>query len=275
MPHAATHSSNEHSSTEADMAISGNRFIIPDRNTSKPSSSSSRKNKGIQATVRGAGVKAPQKTSTPVAGTPRGVRPVPTSTPSSSRPAASNSGGSWNGGGGYSGGGSYGGGGAAPMAMAAAAPAMSETDWLGQDSVFQAAQAAYKNAFDLLAADVDSRRDTYDIDYNNSLRDLGWNTQGNEQWNWEDPLTASGRAHSNQLNDYASRGMLQGSAYADALENLIRSLNQQRDTMGSARDTFLSGLERERAAGQKTRDDNIRQAEVSALERFRNQFTSI
>jgi hypothetical protein len=160
--------------------------------------------------------------------------------------------------------------------MAAPEPVMSETDWLGQDSVFQAAQAAYKNAFDLLASDITSRRDTYNVDYDNSLRDLGWNTQASpNDWNWEDTLTASGRAHNNQLNDFASRGMLQGSAYADALENLIRSLNQQRDTMGTARDTFLGGLERERAAGQKTRDDNIRQAEVAALERYRNQYTAI
>ena len=79
-----------------------------------------------------------------------------------------------------------GGGGMAPMV----APP-SEEDYLAGDGGYQTQLSALQGALQRYLADSDFQRTNYQTDYNQSLRDLGYD-EGAKAWNWDDKLTASG-----------------------------------------------------------------------------------
>lgn len=149
--------------------------------------------------------------------------------------------------------------------------APSEEDYLAGDSGYQTQLSALKGALQRFLADSDFQRTTYQTDYDKSLRDLGYD-EGNKSWNWEDPLTASGRGYQNQLDDFASRGMLQSSGYADAFNELQRLLGQQYDAMSGARGTFMTDLDNQIANYKSESTSNQQAARAEALQRRAAQF---
>ena len=188
-------------------------------------------------------------------------------------PAASSAGGGGGGGyyGGddYSGGGYYGGGGGgvAPMVTAP-----SDEDYLAGDSGYQTQLSALQGALQRYLADADFQRSNYTTDYKRSLRDLGYD-EGTKAWNWNDRLTASGRGYQNQLDDFASRGMLQSQGYADAFQELQRMLNQQYDSLSSAKNTFMTDLDNQIANYKGENTSNQQAARAEALQRRAAQYS--
>lgn len=166
--------------------------------------------------------------------------------------------------GGYSDMGLMGGGGPAPMVTAP-----SEEDYLAGDGSYQSQFAALKGALERYIADSDLQRTNYNTDYGTSLRDLGY-TEGLEgapgKWNWDDVATTSGNAYQGQLNDYASRGMLQSQGYADAASNLERALNQQYGQIQTNKNNFMTDLDRQIAnyKGENTSAQQAARAEAIA-----------
>lgn len=176
--------------------------------------------------------------------------------------------------GGYDGGGGYGGGfDMGGMAPVVAAP--NEEDYLAGDSSYQTQIAALKGALDRYTADSTLQRTNYTTDYGKSLRDLGY-TEGLNgqpgQWNWDDVLTASGRAYQNQLNDFASRGMLQSQGYADANEGLQRQLGQQYDQMLTNKTNFMTDLDRQLANYQAENTSSQQAARAESIARRAAQY---
>lgn len=170
-------------------------------------------------------------------------------------------------------GGSAGGGGGAG-AMGAPAPtvtAPSEEDYLAGDSGFQTQLSALQGALQRYLADSDFQRTNYTTDYNRSLRDLGYD-EGTKAWNWNDPLTASGRGYQNQVNDFASRGMLQSQGYADAYQELQRMLGQQYDSLSGAKNTFMTDMDNQVANFKGENTSNQQAARAEALQRRAAQY---
>lgn len=203
-------------------------------------------------------------------------RPNPAPQPQPQRRTSSNfqRGGS---GGGYPGG-SYGSqlGGGGPSMMSAdmggmppVVSAPSEEDYLAGDGSYQSQFAALKGALERYLADSDLQRTNYNTDYGSSLRDLGY-TEGKDgapgAWNWNDQLTASGKSYQSQLNDFASRGMLQSQGYADAATDLERMFNQQYQQTLTNKNNFMTGLDRETAnyKGENTAAQQAARAEAIA-----------
>lgn len=124
-------------------------------------------------------------------------------------------------------------------------------------------------------ADTDLQRNNYLADYNSSLRDLGY-TEGLNgapgQWNWNDTLTASGKAYQNQLNDFASRGMIQSQGYADANSDLVRMLEQQYGQMLTNRNNFTGDLDRQLANSQAENTASQQAARAEAIARRAAQY---
>lgn len=173
----------------------------------------------------------------------------------------SDSGGSYGGPSGYSDPGS----GSLPPAVSAP----SEEDYLKGDSQYQVQFAALKAALERYNADTQLQRTNYTTDYNKSLRDLGYTeglNGGAGSWNWNDQLTASGRAYQNQLNDFASRGMLQSQGYADAASDLERMLNDQYGQLSTNKTNFMTDLDRQLAnyKGENTSSQAAARAEAIA-----------
>lgn len=135
-------------------------------------------------------------------------------------------------------------------------PAPSVEDYQASDSILTAALGALDRALKDYGAQWDSDVSNYERDYGQGLSDLGWQdrdaqTAGDQMgWNWDDILTSSGRAYQNQMGDFANRGMLQSQGYADALQSLERSLNDQRTAMGTARTDYLGDMNRQKTENQ-------------------------
>lgn len=171
--------------------------------------------------------------------------------------------------------GSYGGG---PSA-AAAAPQISEEDYLAGDQSYIRQMAALKAAMENFLADQTAQTTKYNTDFNEGIRQLGWmgrpeasganaydSTGGS--WNETDANTASGRAFSNQLNDFASRGLLQSSLFGTARDDLSRSLNDQLKSVITGRTNFLNDLGRQKTAYQLENESGQRSAREEALARM-------
>lgn len=180
---------------------------------------------------------------------------------------------------GFSGGGGmnvggFGGGGGGMGMEAMSAPAVtppSEEDYLAGDSGYQTQLSALQGALKRYLADSDFQRSNYTTDYNRSLRDLGYD-EGSKQWNWNDRLTASGRGYNNQLDDFASRGMLQSQGYADAYNELVRMLGQQYDALSGAKNTFMTDMDNQIANFKGENTSNIQAARAEALQRRAAQY---
>lgn len=201
--------------------------------------------------------------------------PSATVSPYTSAPIQNSGGGSSGGSYGGSTGGVYGG----TSFAAAAPPPPSEEDYLAGDSGYQAQLAALIKALELYKSDDTAERTRYETDYSEGLRNLGWTrddpaTEGVDEsaWNWEDQNTASGRAYQNQLNDFASRGMLQSSGYGRAVNDLQRSFNDQLGSTNRARTDFLSQRDRDLAAYQNENTSASQQARAEALARRAAQY---
>lgn len=242
--------------------------IAPKTSTPKARPASS-KPMNIPITPKAAGTsRGPVKGSSRSNGTPKKAAPAP-------QPKNFGGGG---------GGGSYGGGSVAPFESArgfapSAEPvvtdpvvkAPSEEDYLKGDAGFQAQQSALAAALQRYIADDTASRSKYNVDYGNSIRDLGYN-EGAKSWNWNDQLTASGRGYQNQLNDFASRGMLQSQGYADAFSELQRMLGQQYNSLSTGKTSYMNDLDAQLANYKGENTSSLQSARAEALQRRAAQY---
>lgn len=233
------------------------------------------------ARLAGAPAARPRITNTPST-RPR-FQPAGTNLPSREAIQTYRSGGGYAGGGGGGGGGGYedysGGGGGGMMAPMSAPAAPSEEDYLGGDAGYQAQLAALLKALELYQADDTAQRTRYETDYGDAIKQLGWTPDDpktaeidESKWNWDDQNTASGRANQTQLNDFASRGMLQSSGYARSKNDLQRSFNDQLGSTNRARTDFISQRDRDLAAYKNENTSSSQQARAEALARRAAQY---
>lgn len=169
----------------------------------------------------------------------------------------------YRGGTGGGGGGSY-----TPPAPPAPPKPPSVNDYLKGDATYQATLSALAKQIQSLQSDIDAQRKERKIDYDKALKDLGYISPVEEgadpTWNWDDTLTAAGRSYQNLLNDFASRGNLQSSAYADSLNDLTRSLMDQYTGINDSHTQFNTDLDRQltRAKEENTAAQQAARAEA-------------
>lgn len=166
----------------------------------------------------------------------------------------------------------------------AAPPQVNIEDYLasGADSAYTAQMAALTKALENSQADLTAQRGQYDVNYGDSVKNLGYNqaipddpaTSQNEAmtggWNFTDTNNAAGRGFQNQQNDFAGRGMLQSSLYGTAQDNLTRSLSDQLAGMNTAKQNFGSDIARQGAAFGNQNTLSQGQAKAEAIARRAN-----
>lgn len=156
--------------------------------------------------------------------------------------------------------------------------APSTEDYLAGDSAYQAQLAALNKALADYQADQTNQDSQYNTQYGQGLASLGYNqpdpTDPNAVggWNFQDQNTSAGRSYQNQLNDFASRGELQSSGYGTALDNLTRSLDTQKGSMDTAKQSFEDNLASQLAQQQNSNTLSIQQAKADAIARRAAQF---
>lgn len=197
-----------------------------------------------------------------------GVLPPSNSTRTAARPAArpAATGGS---GGGYTGGalaansaGSYGG---APMA--APMPSIDDPNWEPTDSAYMAEAAGINSDTQTLLDELKRQRGLYELDWKTALRNLGYD-QGAGQWDRNNRLGAYYQATNNQQNDFASRGLMNSSLYANALADLEGSFGQQLGDLNAANLQDETGYKERVAAATTQKDNALKQARMNALARL-------
>lgn len=147
-----------------------------------------------------------------------------------------------------------------------------DVDYL-QEAGYLAQVSALDRALQEFQNQDTAERSRYDVDFSGGLRDLGYRDENIDddisgQWDWNDVLTASGRGYQQNLNDFASRGMLESQGYFDSLKNLERSLEDQRGAMNTSRQNFRrerdEGLTNYQNQDKASRDA----ARIAAIERL-------
>ena len=168
---------------------------------------------------------------------------------------------------------------AAPKPAAPKPPAKpvapSEPDWLAGDSAYQAVLTALGKQLSNFNTDLDTQLGNYSDNYAASLKDLGYKPGldgATGTWDFENPLTASGRANENLVNDFAARGMLQSTGYVDAQNQLQTSLMDQLKQLNTARDQFSGGLANQRSAFTDQTDTAKQQAMAESIARRAAKF---
>ena len=172
---------------------------------------------------------------------------------------------SYSGGGGYGGGGG-GGGGVGSLSAQSAIP--SESDYLKGDATYQATISALAKQLANFNTDIDTQLSNRKVDYDKALQQLGYimpakgATEGT--WNFEDQMSAAGRAYQAMLNDFASRGMIQSSGYGEAQNDLTRTLNEQFKGLETSNKQFIDdmGRQKTKAADENTAAQQAARAEA-------------
>ena len=165
-----------------------------------------------------------------------------------------------------------------PPPMPTASDALSTPDYM-------AAEAALRNAQELFRSEQEANKSRYNIDFGKAIENLGWiqdPSGAGGKWDEGDLLTsqgketASGRAFSNQLNDFASRGLLQSGLFATQRNALQNELAQKLASTEQSRSRFLedlTGKERNFMADQeRARQDALNAAKQNLMSQYLAQY---
>lgn len=158
--------------------------------------------------------------------------------------------------------GSYGG---APVA--APMPAIDDPNWQPTDSAYIAESAGIESDTQALLDELKRQRGLYELDWKTALRNLGYD-QGAGRWDRNNRLGAYYQATNNQQNDFASRGLMNSSLYANALADLEGSFGQQLGDLNAANLQDETGYKERVAAATTQKDNALKQARMNALARL-------
>lgn len=166
---------------------------------------------------------------------------------------------------------------AAPPPVPTSADALNTPDYM-------AAVAALRNASELFSADQASAKNRFNVDYENAVRNLGWipDAAGGGKWDEGDLFatqgkqTASGQAFSGQLNDFASRGLLQSGLFAAQRNALQNEMSDRLKSQEQTRTRFTEDLAtKERnfqAEQERARMDALNAAKQNLMSQYLAQY---
>lgn len=191
---------------------------------------------------------------------------------------------------GYSAGGGGGGGFSAPQTSTPVLPPPtpptppppSIDDYLGADPLYKSQTSALEEALKRFQAEVGgldasgkwvngAQGNAYEQDFNRNLNDLGWDSESNS-WDQNDKLTSYGSSYGNQIDDFASRGMLESSAYQEAVNNLLRGFTDQKSNMEQGKNTYMGDLLEQFKTAQSDTNTGRDQARTEAIYRRAQEY---
>jgi hypothetical protein len=141
----------------------------------------------------------------------------------------------------------YGSAAAAPAAAPVYDEAQAARDALNTPE-FVMAQQQLANALGLFKSQQSTDRQRFDVNYERALRNLGWMPEKQafdmgELRTSEGMETASGKAFTDNLNDFAARGLSQSGMFSVAQAAIQKRLNDQRLSAETGRTDFLTDQE--------------------------------
>lgn len=165
-------------------------------------------------------------------------------------------------------------------AAAAPAPVYDEAQ-AAQDALntpeYVMAQQQLANALGLFKSQQSSDKQRYDVNYERALRNLGWIPEKQtfdrgELRTSEGMETASGKAFTDSLNDFAARGLSQSGMFSVAQAAIQKRLNDQRLSAETGRSDFLAEQERKGSQFTMEQEAQRQQALNAAKQNLLNQY---
>lgn len=147
------------------------------------------------------------------------------------------------------------------------------------------AQQQLANALGLFKSQQAADRQRYDVNYEQALRNLGWMPEATDingmaskgKWDMGELLsqqgkqTASGKAFSGNLNDFAARGLSQSGMFAVAQNAIQNQLNEQLRGAETARANYGQDLESKQSQFFQEQQNQRQQALMDAKQNLLNQ----
>lgn len=155
------------------------------------------------------------------------------------------------------------------------------SDWLGDDSVYNAMAGSggtINTNLDSTLTDLKEQERQYSQDIESALRNLGWDPAGNDgkgAWNAQDDLGAYGQSFKNARNDFSARGLMDSSFYADAVQDLDRNFDRQRNDYGEALERQKTNYANDRSEANSKAEAARRQARAEARSRYNARYSEV
>jgi hypothetical protein len=170
----------------------------------------------------------------------------------------------------------YGSSDAAPVAAPVYDEAQAAIDALNTPE-YVMAQQQLANALGLFKSQQSSDRQRFDVNYERALRNLGWIPEKQafdrgELRTSEGIETASGKAFTDSLNDFAARGLSQSGMFSVAQAAIQKRLNDQRLSAETGRSDFLTDQERKGSQFVMEQEAQRQQALNAAKQGLLNQY---
>jgi hypothetical protein len=139
------------------------------------------------------------------------------------------------------------------------------------------AQQQLANALGLFKSNQSADRQRFDVNYERALRNLGWIPEKQafdrgELRTSEGMETASGKAFTDSLNDFAARGLSQSGMFSVAQAAIQKRLNDQRLSAETGRSDFLTDQERKGSQFVMEQEAQRQQALNAAKQGLLNQY---
>ncbi len=139
------------------------------------------------------------------------------------------------------------------------------------------AQQQLANALGLFKSNQSADRQRFDVNYERALRNLGWIPEKQafdrgELRTSEGMETASGKAFTDSLNDFAARGLSQSGMFSVAQAAIQKRLNDQRLSAETGRSDFLTEQERKGSQFTMEQEAQRQQALNNAKQNLLNQY---
>jgi hypothetical protein len=162
----------------------------------------------------------------------------------------------------------------------AAAPVYSDVQ-AAQDALntpeYVLAQQRLSNALGLFNSQQSSDQQRYDLNYEQALRNLGWipeqQTFDMGQLRTSQGLdTTSGKAFTDNLNDFAARGLSQSGMFSVAQNAIQNRLQQQKLATETGRTNYLADLQSKKSQFAMDQEAQRQQALDAAKQNLLNQY---
>ena len=144
---------------------------------------------------------------------------------------------------------------------------------IAPDQDYSSELAAYLSALNSLNAGLDLESTDMGNAYKKNLTDLGWRDNGDgvvdaNDWDRYNLGTAYGSSYANTENDFSGRGMLDSSAFLEALQRLQTDFNDQKTGLDTSNASQTADIALRRGTGKSTYESNLASARSQALARY-------
>jgi hypothetical protein len=142
---------------------------------------------------------------------------------------------------------------------------------VASDPTYLRAVANYNRIYNDTHAGIALQDSQYNAQFGQNMSQLGWDPV-TKRWKTQDPTNQITQARTDNMDDYAARGMGASGAYNDDLNTVNRTFNQRRDQSILNRDQQHEALTQQSTVARNARSSGISDARVQAAQAIAGKY---